>query len=247
MVKTRLLKCRMHNTYRKQSLKHYIMKGENRMLSIPNINYITDPVNPEIDSDSSLYRIPFYKDVEYFSNSTSYEQFIRYTEKLVRNNKRYKAYISYLKNDVGLTECQVLPDLPLGEDDDSKVDIEMHHGPIFTLYDYVTILIEYFDLKGMKISTFRIADTLLREHELDNIQVVMLSATAHEEVHNKNIFISYKQGYGRLNRFIKKYGVGINIFLREKLNKYIDRSRYGESKDYKQVLELNELIYKLSN
>ena len=60
----------------------------------------------------------------------------------------------------------------------------------------------------------------------------MLLSTVHEEVHNRNIFINYKQAFGDLNTFIKKYGVAMSDVLKEKLNKYIDRSMLYDSNDF---------------
>ena len=118
----------------------------------------------------------------------------------------------------------------------------MHHGPIFTLYDYCEIMLEYFLLKNRKISTFRIADAILDEHQKNHIQVVMLLATVHEEVHNRNIFINYKQAWGDLNAFIKRYGIAMSDPLKEKLNKYIDRSMLYDSNDFG-ILKLADTFY----
>ena len=38
------------------------------MQNLPNIDFKKTAQNPTIDSDTSLYTLPFYKDTEYFSN-----------------------------------------------------------------------------------------------------------------------------------------------------------------------------------
>lgn len=214
--------------------------------TLPDIEYIKEEhdgkVIPIVDSIRSMYQIPYYKNVEFFSNIESYVNFIKGCERAVRNNDRYKKYIYYLKNVVGLNHCQVLPDIE--PDDKGKIEIEMHHGPIFTLYDYCEIILEYYILKKWKINTFRIADTVLDEHQKNHIQVVMLLSTVHEEVHNRNIFINYNQAWGDLNAFIKKYGIAMSDPLKEKLNKYIDRSIIEDSNDYG-ILKLNDQLLKL--
>lgn len=214
--------------------------------TLPDIQYdsITENNNiiPIVDSIRSMYQIPLYKSEEYFSNIESYVNFIKGCERAVRQNDRYKKYIYYLKNTVGLNHCQVLPDIE--PDDKGKIEIEMHHGPIFTLYDYCEIILEYYLLKKRKISTFRIADTVLDEHMKNHIQVVMLMSTVHEEVHNRNIFINYNQAWGDLNAFIKKYGIAMSDSLKEKLNKYIDRSLMYDSNDFG-ILRLNDSLIRL--
>ena len=212
---------------------------------LPGITYNNDSNDkkPTIDSGNSMYQIPLYKDAEYFSNIESYVNFIKGCERQIRQNDRYKKYIYYLKNVVGLKHCQVLPEIE--PDEQGKIEIEMHHGPIFTLYDYCEIILEYFILKKRKISTFRIADTVLDEHQKNHIQVVMLLSTVHEEVHNRNIFINYQQAWGDLNAFVKKYGMAISDPLREKLNKYIDRSIMYDSNDFG-ILKLNDTLLKIN-
>lgn len=213
--------------------------------TLPDILYTTSEdklITPTVDSSRSMYQIPYNKGVEYFANIESYVNFIKGCERLVRNNDRYKKYIWYLKNVVGLTHCQVLSNIE--PDPDGKIEVEMHHGPVFTLYDYCEIMLEYHILKNRKISTPRIADAILDEHQKNHVQVVMLLATTHEEVHNRNIFINIKQAYGDLNAFISKYGIAMSEPLREKLNKYIDKSIMYDSNDF-EILKLNDTLYSL--
>lgn len=214
--------------------------------NLPDIEYTREKngnnIIPIIEARQSMYRIPLYKEEEYFSNIESYVNFIKGCERAIRQSDRYKKYIYYLKNIVGLNHCQVLPEIE--PDDKGKIEIEMHHGPIFTLYDYCEIMVEYFLIQKRKISTFRIADAVMDEHQKNHVQVVMLLSTVHEEVHNRNIFINYNQAFGDLNAFIKKYGIAINDSLKEKLNKYIDRSMMMDSTDFG-ILKLNDAVIRL--
>lgn len=207
--------------------------------TLPEIIYDKNKVTPIIDSRNSLYQIPFYKPTEYFSNIESYTNFIKSVERLVRTNDRYSKYIDYLKKEIKLDHCQVLSGL-----NDQDCDIEMHHGPIFNLFDYCAIVLEYFLMKQWKVTTFRIADTVLDEHQKNRIQIVMLSSTVHQEVHAREIFINYKQAWGDLNAFINKYGVAMSDEHKEKLNRYIDRSLIRDSDDFG-ILELSDLVQKL--
>ena len=216
--------------------------------NLPGIEYNQEKnesgkVIPFVNAGESMYQIPLYKGVEYFSNIDSYTNFIKGCERMVRTNDRYSKYIYYLKNVIGLDHCQVLPDVE--PDVEGKIEIEMHHGPIFTLFDYCEIMTEWCILNNKKISTFRIADEVLNEHQLNHIQVVMLLATVHEEVHNRNIFINYNQAWGDLNAFIEKYGIAMSDRLKEKLNKYIDRSMMYDSNDFG-ILQLNDTVVKLA-
>ncbi len=206
--------------------------------SLPDILYDKSDLTPIVDASGSFYKILMYKDLEYFSNYESYVAFVKGIEYAVRHNDRYNKYISYLKKEVKLNHCQVLKDIS-----DEDADIEMHHGPIFNLFDICSIVLEYFLLKKWKISTFRVADVVLQEHMRNRVQVVMVSTTVHQEIHDGEIFINYHQAYGNLNEFIKKYKDAISNEYRDQINKYIDKSLLYNSNDFS-VLELNKNLWK---
>ena len=201
---------------------------------LPNIIYDDSAKTPTIDSPDSMYVIPFEKDEEYFSNLESKNRFIKGCEKLVRQHKRYKKYVNKLKKEVKLDHCQVLRDLTTKD-----CTIEMHHGPIFTLYDYCEIMIDYFLRKGWKITSFAIADKVLDEHWKNRVQVVMLATTIHQEVHDREIFINMQQAWGDLDAFLKRYPR--NKELKEKYNRYVDKSMMLDSTTY-ELLKLNDKI-----
>lgn len=218
------------------------------MANLPNIEYSKKKTNPTIDSDTCNFLLPFYKDDEYFSSLENFVQFIKEVEKMVRKNPRYKRYIAYLKNDIGLNSCQVFGNIQ-PEDDDNTV-VEMHHGPIFTLFDLAAIIVDHWLAKGKKITTFNVANQLLIEHELNNVQVVFLSETAHEKIHDKSdsskmLFINMKQSFGDLNTFINKYNRGLLDERIEKMNSYIKMSEKYDSFD-NDVFKLQETLKKWS-
>lgn len=220
-------------------LSKYSIKGSDIMaLDMPGINYIKEYNTSAVDSDSAAYMIPFEKSAEYFTSLENYNRFINSTEKLIRGSKDYKMYISYLKTEVKLDHCQVIKDV---NDEDCK--IEMHHGPIFTLYDICAIIIEYYLLKKWPITTPIIAKAVLDEHRKNRVQVVMLASTIHEEVHNRGIFIHYKQAWGDIAAFIKKYECAMGKEYIEKFNRYYQRCAIQDSNDFG-LLDLNSKLQK---
>lgn len=219
------------------------------MANLPNIEHKKPKKNPTLESPSSSLIIPFYKDIEYFASLNNFISFIKSVEKLVRSHDDYKAYKSHLMGDVGLSYCQVLSNIDEKEfsadEDFNKTTkgslLEMHHGPVFTLFDIVYIVTQWAVYTDKKITTYNIAEIVLKEHYLNNIQVVMLSKTIHEQVHENNIFISMHQAFGDLNTFVNKYKQGFDINMIKKLNNYIDKSiKYGSFD--KGVLELNKTV-----
>jgi hypothetical protein len=215
------------------------MKGEKKMpKNLPDIIYDKSNITPIVDANTSYYHVPFYKDAEYFTNYESYVSFVKGCERLVRTNDRYNKYIAYLKREVKLDHCQVFKNIT-----DEDADIEMHHGPIFTLFDYCAIVLEYFLLKKWKITTARVADVVLDEHQKNRIQIVMVSSTVHEEIHNGQIFINQNQAYGDLQAFINKYRMALSDEYIEMINRYVDKSLIYDSNDFG-VLELNKNLIK---
>jgi hypothetical protein len=207
-------------------------------LDLPNIEFRKINKNPTIDSTNSDYLIPFYKNEDYFFSVENLVNFVKSVEKTVRVSNKYSRYIKYLKEDIGLNFCQVTSNIT-----DDVAEVEMHHGPIFTLFDYCLIIVEYMLNTNKKINTFSVADLILKEHFENNIQVVMLSKTVHEEVHERNIFLNYKHAFGDLNKFIQKYHIGLSEDMINKANKYIEYSEVNESFD-KGVLDLKNSILK---
>lgn len=211
-------------------------------ISLPDIIYKNDTSgnrsNPVVDSENSYYEIPFDKSKEYFDSLQNWTNFVKGVERLVRMDDRYNKYISYLKKECKLDHCQVLKNV-----DDEDCSIEMHHGPIFNLFEICAIVTEYFILKGWKTTTFRVAKQVLEDHLNNIIQVVMLSKTVHEEVHARNIFINYHQAWGDMNAFVKKYLDAMGSEYRYKMNTYLDRCLLNDSDDH-EILSLSQNLYK---
>lgn len=212
------------------------------MKALPEIIYDKSKTTPIIDARGSFYKVPYFKDSDYFGSLDSYVDFVKAVERLVRTNDRYSKYIAYLKNEIKLNRCQVLQNITDEDFSGSKPGIEMHHGPILNLFDICSIITEYFLLKKWKITTFRVADEVLNEHQRNRIQVVMLTESVHQLVHERAIFINMKQAWGDINAFINKYYVAFNPEIIDKINRYVDRSLMYDSTDFG-VLRLNEKLF----
>lgn len=169
-------------------------------MDLPNIRTRKD-VSKFIESIDNGDEILYFKDNEYFLDDASYSKFIKEVERAVRTSPDYTHFVGYIKNKVGLNFCQVLSNVK----ESKNVTIEMHHGPIFTLYDICEVILNWFIKSGQRITTFRVANKVIEEHYALRVQVVMLSATMHEGVHNKDIFIHHSQAFGDINAFLKLY------------------------------------------
>lgn len=210
-------------------------------MNLPNIKF-TGKYGKFVTSEDDVNdTILFYKDKEYFEDATAYERFIKSVEKLVRRSDDYRAFIKWVKVVVGINFCQVSSNI-VDYDESTKGDalIEMHHGPLFNLYDYVSIVLNKYIDNNMSISTFAIANEVIEEHFKLHVQVVMLTKTNHEAVHNRDIFLNLKQGLGNINDFIKEYSAYLSDDQKYRIHRYIALCKDNDSYD-NGVLDCDEI------
>jgi len=167
-----------------------------------------------------------------------FEKYVKGCEEMVRDDDRYTAYIAKLKEG-GLTHCAIMGNLP---EDEPKLKVEMHHGPIFNLFDICSIVLKACLLRGMNdITTFKIADLVLTEHERDHIMIVMLSKPvhmggAHNRKSSRGIFVDIKATFGRLDKFIDEWGDGMDSEHRSMIKRYCQECRNAEGNSLDQGL-----------
>ena len=191
-----------------------------------NIHYVGD-VGKFIEAKDDPYAsISLHKHVEYFEDISTYSKFIKSCERSIRTSKDYKVFISFIKQILGINFCQVSSHIC-----DTDASIELHHGPIFTLYDITAVMLNYFMKTGKKINTLRITDAVLQEHFDLRVQVVMLATTNHEAAHNRDVFLNLKQGIGNLTEFIDMYKDCLEDIQKYKIWNYINMCKANPSFD----------------
>ena len=200
--------------------------------------------SPRVDSDSSPFYLPFDKEEDFFSIYENEIAFYRGVEKLVRTDDFYKKYIKYLIEVVGMNTCQVLSNIEAN--DNSKVVLEMHHGPILTLFDITMIICNWYRYHGIPITTFDVADRILEEHQKNRVRVVLVSKTVHKQIHEGNIVLNYNQGFGDTASFLEYYHDGLTRDIQDRINKYIEWSKKNDSFD-NGVLEVATTLKKWGN
>ena len=206
-----------------------------------NIEY-KDGNNPKIASEVEEYELQFYKDKQFFMVFDNWVSFVKGVEKAIRTSDDYTDYVAHLK-EMGLTRCQVLGNVDSNMSEKGhKVSVEMHHGPILTLFDYVSVVIGHMLKHDMKITSPRVANLVMDEHWAGNVQTVMLSSSVHQAVDSGKLFISLKQAHGNLNGFIQKYADGFTQNQKEKINKYIELCEKHQSTD-NGIFDLKETMH----
>lgn len=175
---------------------------------------------------------------ELLEDYEKYAHYVKKCEEMVRDDDRYTAYIAKLKSG-GLDKCAIMGNLP---SDDPKLKIEMHHGPIFNLFDYCDIVLKALLVRGdNQITTYKVADYVLSEHEADNVMIVMLCKPVHMGgVHNrksnKGVFIDIKATWGRIDRFIDRWEDGMEREHYSYIERYIRECKNARGKSLDQGL-----------
>lgn len=171
------------------------------------------------------------------------EKRIKKIESLIRQSFEYKNYITYIKEELDITQCALLEGIDIK--DISGVSLELHHAP-FTLFDIVEIITNkmFDDMPvGTTISNFDIAKQVMYEHYAGNVGLVPLTKTIHEAVHNGVIVIPASKIYGNYIKFMEKYKDQISI---DKLESTRNLLRFSETSANKKsndnLLQIDAII-----
>lgn len=200
--------------------------------------------NPKIKLKNMDKTLKFYVGKEELNEPDEFEHFIKNCEAMVRNDPRYKNYISELKS-AGFNKDVFQSGIDNEKFPNTK--IEMHHGPLFTLFNVCSIVTDHLLESGEKICTFDVAELVLDEHEKHHIQVVMgLTKTNHELVHDGKLFVHINQSIGDILKFIKKYKLGIKREHLYTLERYLQLCKDFDATD-NDYLQLRKVIKKVNN
>lgn len=202
--------------------------------------------HPKVDSDNANYYLEFDKSEEYFSSFENEIAFIKGVEKNVRKHHFIRVtYPKFLREVIGLRQCQVLSNIVA--DDKGKVKIEMHHGPILTLFDTCEIVTNSFRERGVKnINTLSVANEVVEQHRLNNVRVIFLSKSVHQKVHDDGIYLNYQQGFGDTLRFLQLFSDGVSKSMKMKINDYLFWSMSHDSTD-NDILRLTDTMRRWGN
>jgi len=218
------------------------MKGDVSKTDLLNLNSV-EKDNGNIVVGRTGYEkfihLPLNKKDKYFMNPVDFIKFIKDVESLVRKSKEYSRYIAYLKNEVGLRSCALFHNI-----DDSVAPIEMHHGPIFTLYDISEIQIAHMFVHGEAINSMSVANNVLKDHFDNIIQVTMLCEMAHKGVHSfaktkdSKFFLSADGSFGDFRKFVEKYKDSLTVQHVAKIKNYFKLyNEYSETKNSSPMFE----------
>ncbi len=193
--------------------------------------------NIEIKIDGEFFSSKFYTTDMW--DTKEFHNLVKNVESELRTSELYSSYIGYLKGELGLTKCAVL-----GEINDQMAVIEMHHYP-FTLYDIVNIVTAKKIIINEKVTSFLVADEVMKLHYRNKIGLVPLSKTVHELVHSGEIFINLNQVFGNVNSFVDEYIEGMTVDHIKSYNELIELSKQGYQNDINEILEKKKTSWNL--
>lgn len=176
------------------------------------------------------------------------EKIIGYIEREVRSSFEYRKYINYLKNELDLTKCSLLPGIDCSN---GAASLEFHHYPM-NLYEICETIgkqmIESLS-EDEKISCFEISEKVMEEHYKGTIGLIPLTKTLHDMAHNKTIIVPISKVHGNYKEFLKKYNSYIDQDIKDRIqeaeiNSESDESKlYNESKLEKNIVNYNITYY----
>jgi hypothetical protein len=194
---------------------------------------------PKLEADGFICRL--YQNKKSLKDLEVYNKFIKKVESMVRKSKEYKQYKDYLMNDIGLDHCMVFPNIKanMGKDKKQKVTIEMHHGPLLTLYDSCCIITDHMLENNIDVTSIRVYKKVLDEHFENNIQVMMMCDLAHKLYHAGRVYINPKQAWGYTPRFLEKYSDGVDAKMAMIINKNLELAEQYNSIDHDGILDVH--------
>jgi hypothetical protein len=173
-----------------------------------------------------IFNAVFNKDNSFFMDGTNIKRLVNKTKYIIRGSKEYSYYKSYLLNEAGLTTCAIF-----GAINKEMGTLEMHHGPILAIDDYIEITLASFLNSGRGVNSLAIAHQVMLDHKDNLIQVVMLCKNAHlaadndRKHHNDDdrFFIPLETAWGDLVSYLKKYKNSVSRIQLRKILRYLDR------------------------
>lgn len=155
--------------------------------------------------------------------------FIKKVEKLVRSSPEYKDYVAFLREEQNMDRCAFLKNI-----DTEKAEIHLHHA-ISDLFSICCTVCNKLISDNKKVSSFILADYVLKLHFEDKIGLVPLSATIHELAHSaKNFKIPKSVIFGDWESYYEEYK---DFMDPHEKNRYLEISEleFLEGKDFDKI------------
>jgi len=173
------------------------IESESTVVSINVANIPADDDNVEIYSENQPYSLTMYLDPNY--DQSYFSKFIKAVERAVRGNEDYKMWLTSLREEEAYSNDAFLANVS-----SCDAEIQLHHFP-FNLYTICSVITKKMLVQGLKVSTFIVADKVIRTHIKGNIGLVPLAVSMHELAHMGQLNILRTQISGHWETFYNNY------------------------------------------
>ena len=190
---------------------------DNQYNMYPNIIQYSDK-NPAVRSPYASTDLFFYQTKETLSDIDTYRNFLKNAESRFRASKEYKAYKSYLIEDMGINRCQIFGNINIED-----ADIELHHN-ILNLFDICLLISSHIINTIGIITTFDLVELLIQEHYNNRVGITFLSKTAHQIYTNDpEGYIPPEMTFGKWWELLSIYKYGITYEIASKIINYLNK------------------------
>ena len=174
-----------------------LLPNESGSIPIEVQNIEPEDDNIEVLGSNQQYSLAMYMDKNVDSKYLT--KFIKAVEKFVRQNDDYRMWLSALREEPQLSQDAFLHNISSQE-----AEIQLHHFP-FNLYNIVQVITESMLAKNERVSTFIVADRVIRLHFDGVVGLVPLSITMHQLAHLGKVKFLRSQIYGKWEQFYNEY------------------------------------------
>lgn len=181
----------------------------------PNIIEYPDK-NPCLRSPYAAFDLPFYQTKETLMDVDTFRAFLKNAEQRFRACREYKAYKSYLIENIGIDRCQIMGNITIDD-----AEIELHHN-VLGLFDICLLITSHIVNTIGIITTFDLIQLLIQEHYENRVGVTFLSKTVHQMFTNDpNAYIPPEMTFGKWWELLTRYKYGITYDIATKVVKYL--------------------------
>ena len=169
--------------------------SKEKLVDVTNIECEDD--NIEIVGKHNPYSITMYLSPN--ADAKHIDRFIKSVEKMIRTNDDYKMWLESLRDHPSMSQDAFLSNITSQE-----AEIQLHHFPL-SLYSIVSAVLYDAQEKEEKISTFILADKVIKHHMDGIIGLVPLTTTMHEMAHLGVLKFTRQQVFGKWEAFYNTY------------------------------------------
>lgn len=187
------------------------------------------PLGPEVSGNG--YEIVPMNAVKENIDDKYFKRFVKATEGLIRRSNEYREFVAHILGS-GSRACSFLPGVSTED-----ATVELHHHPL-TLYEVVEVVAEKRFVREEPVSTFDVADEVLRLHWEGMIGVIPLSRTVHQLAHDGEVFVGIDRSLGRVADFLREYADGTTEQHRAKIEAMINDTKANRPYSARDVLRL---------